>query len=89
VSERIDSILELTGNPAGATGNFGAVCAGCHGSDGLGTSLAPSLAERVPSRTDEGLLQSILQGRGDMPAWQENFQDQEFADLLAYLRANF
>ncbi len=89
VSERIDSILARTGNPAGATGNFGAVCAGCHGSDGLGTSLAPSLAERVPSRTDEGILQSILQGRGDMPAWQENFQDQEFADLLAYLRANF
>jgi mono/diheme cytochrome c family protein len=89
VSGRIDSILALQGDSAAGSSNFAAVCAACHGGDGLGTTAAPSLAERVPSRDDEGILQSVLQGRGNMPAWQDNFQDQEFADLLAYLRANF
>ncbi len=89
VSERINAILALQGDSAAAAPNFAAVCAACHGGDGLGTTAGPSLAERVPSRTDEGILQSILQGRGDMPAWQENFSDQEFANLLAFLRANF
>ena len=89
VSGRIADILALQGEAATGATNFAAVCAACHGDDGLGTSAGPSLAERVPSRDDEGILQSILQGRGDMPAWQDNFQDQELADLLAFLRANF
>ena len=89
VRDRITAILELEGEADNGAVNFAAVCAGCHGPDGLGTGAAPSLAVRVPSRDDEGLLQSILQGRGNMPAWQDSFLDREFADLLAYLRANF
>jgi mono/diheme cytochrome c family protein len=89
VSERINSILGLQGEAARGEITFAAVCAACHGSDGLGTAAGPSLGERVPSRSDEDLLQSILQGRGDMPAWQENFVDSEFADLFAFLRATF
>lgn len=89
VAERIAAIVALEGeSPAGAT-SFAATCAACHGSDGLGTGAGPSLAERVPGRSDEELLQSILQGRGGMPAWQDNFLDHEFADLLAFLRATF
>ncbi len=89
IAGRISSILGLTGNPGRGSSLFSATCAACHGANGLGTSVAPSLAERVPARSDDGLLQSILRGRGDMPAWESNFADQDFADLLAHLRATF
>jgi len=88
VTERINAILALQGEASRGATTFAAVCAACHGNDGLG-GIGPSLAERVPSRSDEGLLQSILQGRGNMPAWQDNFLDSEFADLFAFLRATF
>lgn len=89
VTERINAILDMTGDPDRGATNFAAVCAICHGSSGLGSAVGPSLAERVPGRSDEDLLQSILLGRGGMPAWQDNFLDSEFADLFAFLRANF
>lgn len=89
IAGRIDSILATLGDASRGAINFAAVCAACHGPEGLGTSAAPSLAERVPARDDEGLLQSILRGRGDMPAWEDNFSDRDFADLLANLRSRF
>jgi len=88
VRDRVETILLIEGEAASGAKNFAAVCAGCHGADGLGTSLGPSLAIRVPGRDDE-LLQSIMLGRGQIPDWETFFSDSDFADLKAYLRATF
>ena len=45
-------------------------CAGCHGSNGGGGELGPSIVSRVPARTDEELTTVIRQGlpTAGMPA---------------------
>ena len=48
-------------------------CAGCHGSNGGGGELGPSIVARVPARTDEDLTTVIRQGlpTAGMPAFGE------------------
>jgi len=62
-------------------------CAVCHGADGAGGELAPSILARLPNRSDTELAALIHSGiptRG-MPAF--NLPAQETSDLIAYLRA--
>lgn len=86
---RVNAVLALDGLASSGATWFAANCAGCHGSTGEGSSFAPSLYTRVPNRDDESLVQTLIQGRGGMPAWGNTFNDQQLADLRAYLRATF
>jgi alcohol dehydrogenase (cytochrome c) len=61
-------------------------CSVCHGADGGGGELAPSILFRLSSRSDAeiaGLIHSGIPDRG-MPAF--NLGAQETNDLVAYLR---
>jgi mono/diheme cytochrome c family protein len=89
VRPRIEAIQMLTGVPADGEAIFGETCYRCHGADGTGTERAPSLYERVPMRDDESILRTLIQGKGGMPAWGEDFDDQQLAGILAYLRETF
>jgi alcohol dehydrogenase (cytochrome c) len=62
-------------------------CAGCHGSDGNGGELGPSISTRVPLRSDQDLAALLRQGlpAAGMPAF-ESLTDQETADLVRFLR---
>jgi alcohol dehydrogenase (cytochrome c) len=62
-------------------------CAGCHGSNGGGGELGPSIVARVPARTDEELITTIRQGlpTAGMPA-SPNLTDEEGRDLIRFLR---
>jgi alcohol dehydrogenase (cytochrome c) len=62
-------------------------CAGCHGSDGNGGELGPSIATRVPSRTDDDLTSVVRQGRpaAGMPAFP-TVSESDLATLVAYWR---
>ena len=86
---RTEAVLELTGDASVGGSLFSQRCTGCHGTDGMGSGLSPSLYDRVPLRDDRSLLQTLLQGRGSMPAWGEELDDQALADLHAFLRARF
>ncbi len=86
---RSEAILERTGDVGSGADLFAQSCTGCHGADGTGSGFAPSLYERVPLRDDRSLLQTLLQGKGNMPAWGDSFDDQQLADLRALLRARF
>jgi mono/diheme cytochrome c family protein len=71
-------------------------CARCHGSDGSG-SLARDTMPPIPdfsdhrwqsSRSDAGLLASILEGKGaQMPAFRVKVTEQEARSLVAHIRA--
>jgi mono/diheme cytochrome c family protein len=89
VRPRIRHILELAGDAEAGHTLFLANCSTCHGETGEGSSWAPNLTTRVPSRDDELLLQTLLQGKGDMPRWGDRLSDQELADVLAFLRSRF
>jgi alcohol dehydrogenase (cytochrome c) len=62
-------------------------CASCHGSDGNGGELGPSIVDRVPARTDEDLAALFKQGlpAAGMPAFP-NLTATESADLIRYVR---
>ncbi|MDP2317087.1 MAG: cytochrome c [Pseudomonadota bacterium] len=62
-------------------------CVGCHGADGAGTDTYPSLVEEVPGLADTEIEEVVLNGKEAMPAYE--FDTQEMADMLAYLRATF
>ena len=62
-------------------------CAGCHGTNGGGGELGPSILTRVPARTDEELAAVVRHGlpASGMPAFA-NVSDADLADLVKFLR---
>jgi alcohol dehydrogenase (cytochrome c) len=62
-------------------------CAGCHGSNGGGGELGPSIVSRVPARSDEELTTVIRQGlpTAGMPA-SPGIADAELRDVIRCLR---
>lgn len=91
--DRIDSIMGMTGDvQEGATlyatgDGVGAGCASCHGAEGKG-GTGPSLVERAPDLDEEALITVIILGYGDMGP-QSQLDDQEVADVVAYVRDTF
>src|SRR5260370_40926669 len=71
-------------------------CAKCHGKDGTGTPGRNSLPD-IPDfteaswqaqRSDDQLLTSILEGKGDdMPAFARKIKEEQARDLVAHIRA--
>jgi len=63
-------------------------CAGCHGFDGEANyEYAPSfsLGDRL-QKDDRELLQSVLNGKNNMPPWQDKLPVQDLHNAIAYLR---
>ncbi len=89
VPTRARRIADLTGDPTAGGNTFSMNCTRCHGTDGRGTSRAPSLYDRVPMRDDVSILTTLIGGRGMMPAWGTMFDDNTLANILAFLRATF
>jgi alcohol dehydrogenase (cytochrome c) len=79
--------IALAQNPGPGQQVFVSRCASCHGSDGNGGELGPSIVDRVPARTDQDLAALFKQGlpAAGMPAFP-NLTAAESADLIRYLR---
>jgi len=61
-------------------------CTGCHGSEGLGTALAPSIVGSALS--EEAFRDSVRNARGAMPAYsQEVISNAALSSLYAYTRS--
>lgn len=73
---------------------FETFCAGCHGANGIAEySESPSFAlgERL-EKDPEALLQSVLRGHGEMPAWDDILPAEWLSHALGYahsLQAQF
>lgn len=74
---------------------FAQNCARCHGSGGKGDGPEgvnlPSrprdlTAPRMHSLSDGEIFQTISQGRGYMPSWQNRLNDLQIWDLINYIR---
>ncbi len=86
-SDRVDVILVLTGDVAAGSSAFDAHCVVCHVKDGQAPFVGPALAAVVPDLSDRQLIDLMLVGIGSMPP--TNLDDQEAADLLAWLVDSF
>jgi mono/diheme cytochrome c family protein len=86
--ERVATILALTGDPTAGQATYTAVCAACHGTDGTGVPPSPALTERVPTLTDDQVVSTILEGKGNMDSYRF-LENQDIADVLAFVRTHF
>jgi alcohol dehydrogenase (cytochrome c) len=66
---------------------FASRCASCHGTEGAGGELGPSIVARIPLRTDADLAAVVREGLpgAGMPAFS-TLSSTESADLVAFLR---
>ena len=79
---RIDDVLALDGDAVAGESVFADECASCHGVDGTGGS-GPDL--RGEGEGDEEIAEAVLFGEGDMPAFDGDLDDQDIADVVAYV----
>lgn len=63
-------------------------CTGCHGDQGQG-GFGPDLHQVFAQKNEWALLDTVLGGRGSMPAWGETLDDTQLTNLFAFLRATF
>jgi mono/diheme cytochrome c family protein len=74
---------------------YTANCARCHGGDGLGKTKLGELVEAPDisdtkwqgRRSDRRLQQSVVKGRGQMPAFGGKLTKSEIAAAIAYVRS--
>jgi len=65
---------------------FNETCAHCHGANGQGGVLAPSLLQRVASEDDAGLIAFLKVGNPTKGMPPAPVTDNQYPDLLGYLR---
>jgi mono/diheme cytochrome c family protein len=85
---RSDAILALTGDATAGDLVFDDHCIACHDKAGVADQVGPALGPAVASAEDAALVSVILDGSGAMPA-QNISDDQDVADLLAWMRQTF
>ncbi len=77
----------LVGDPEAGADVYATNCASCHGANGEG-GTGSAMTEAVPESTDAQIEDEIVNGNDEgMPAF--TLEDQEMADLLAYLRETY
>jgi cytochrome c oxidase cbb3-type subunit 3 len=74
------------GNAKRGAGLFTINCQACHGAKAVG-GAGPKLAGNPILGEDERFWETVVHGRGAMPAWGSNLKPQEIADIQAWLRA--
>ena len=83
---------------ATARANFTKNCEPCHGPNGEGGLVkvekkqikVPSLkAEHAKKHTDDQIAKMITNGEEEMPSFKDKMSQQEIADMVKFVRANF
>ena len=64
-------------------------CFRCHGTDALGTTLAPNLTDPNEKMSLKDFLQTVKNGSADgqMQAWDKLLDDKQITQLYNYVRA--
>ncbi len=74
----------LTGVAARGAGIFEHNCQACHGTGAMG-GMGPKLAKNPILKHEDLYWETVLHGRGPMPAWGSALSHQEIADIYAWL----
>lgn len=91
--------IAIAASPAAGQGDaagadvYKAKCATCHGQDGSGnTPVGKSLqvadlrSKAVQSKSDAELIQSVTEGKGNMPGFKGNITDDEIHAVVTFIR---
>jgi len=69
---------------------FEASCAGCHGTDGMGSQTGRSLIGIAQSEPDRSVhIGSVTNGKGNMPAFATRLSEDEIDAAVSYVRLTF
>ncbi|MGA9814283.1 MAG: cytochrome c [Terriglobales bacterium] len=92
--------IAIAASPAAAQGDaagadvYKAKCATCHGQDGSGNTLvgkslqvADLRSDAVQSKSDAELIQSVTEGKGNMPGFKGNITDDEIHAVVKFVRS--
>lgn len=74
----------LVGDAARGAGIFERNCQACHGVSGNG-GMGPKLANNPILKHEDRFWETVLHGRGPMPAWSSFLNPQDIADIHAWL----
>jgi cytochrome c oxidase cbb3-type subunit III len=74
----------LVGDAAKGAGIFAHNCQACHGVRGSG-GAGPKLAKSPILKREDRFWETVLHGRGPMPAWGSFLSQQDVADIYAWL----
>lgn len=84
-SAGMDHVVLVGHAPRGAA-VYAQNCLPCHGEAAAG-GVGPKLAGNPILKHDESFQQTVMQGRGAMPAWGAILKPQEIADVHAWLKS--
>ncbi len=74
----------VTGVAARGAGLFEHNCQACHGSGAMG-GMGPKLVKNPILKHEDVFWETVLHGRGPMPAWGSVLSHQDIADIYAWL----
>jgi cytochrome c oxidase cbb3-type subunit III len=74
----------IVGVPARGSDIFAHNCQACHGADGVG-GMGPKLVKNPILKHEDLFWDTVLHGRGPMPAWGSALSHQDIADIYAWL----
>jgi mono/diheme cytochrome c family protein len=83
-SPEVQAILDLEADEAAGGSLYADHCAECHGESGEGGTAGPI----DHPHSDASTVRTILEGNATMPAFGDQLQDQDIADLNAYVQAS-
>lgn len=78
-----------------AAQTFKSNCVVCHGADGTGSATGKSLkapdlhSDTVQKMTDAQLVQTISDGKNNMPPFKSTLSEDQITAVVAYVRATF
>jgi cytochrome c oxidase cbb3-type subunit 3 len=76
----------ITGVASRGAGIFEHNCQACHGAGAVG-GMGPRLAKNPILKHEDVFWETVLYGRGPMPAWGSVLTQQDIADLYSWLSA--
>ena len=82
----------FAGDPMQGASIYTQQCAGCHGGNGIGIIAGtPNLAgnTQLMVKPDFELMNTILLGKGIMPAFQGKLTELQVLDVIAHIRTFF
>ena len=80
---RVTAAEGLAGDTSNGKKLYDATCTSCHGADGKSGSEKRNIAADAAGNKS-GAIEQVLGGGGSMPAYADQFTDQEVADVVAY-----
>ena len=83
------TIADLTGDVTAGETVYTGSCAFCHTANGTENGTTPALTARVPGMSKDAIIEVVVNGSGGMPGFGSTLEDQQIADVVAYVQSKF